>query len=244
MDFLEAISVVEKINPEVASVMTEYNTNFNNTLSKVQTLEKDLKTSAEKRDNLKTIIRNSTGLEEVSEEALKEVLSKGDGQSEVYKKEIANLQDKLSGTANIVDEVSSKYEKEIFDLKLERAVTNLGASTEVHTPHAYKTVLQELSKSATFDGDQVVYKNEDGTTIYAKDGKPATIQSVYNDIKSNTEFSYLFKEQFKSGGGKSTSTGPTVDAGGVSLRRSKLSREDKAKYIGKHGATSYMALPN
>lgn len=244
MDFLEAISVVEKTNPEIAAVMTEHNTNFNNTLTKVGVLEQDLTKSAEKRDSLKTIIRTATGLDEITEEGLKGVLGQSDAQTETYKAEIKNLQDKLAGTANAVDEVSGKYENQIFGLKLERAVTNLGAINEVHTAHAYKTVLEELAKGATFDEDgNVAYKNPDGTTIYAAGGVPATISTQYENIKGNEEFSYLFKEQFKSGGGKPAPKGPTQGAGGESLRRTKMGDADKAAYVAKHGMPAYMALP-
>ena len=236
---------LEKTNPDAAKFLTEVNENFQSTLGRVQSLEKDIKTAAEKRDSLKTIIRNATGLEEINEEALQEYLtSKGDGQAEILKKELQELQGRLSESANAVDEVSSQYERQIFDLKLDRAVNMLGVQEEVHSPHAYHVILEELSKGAQFDGDEIVYKNPDGTTIFTADGKPAGLKARYEEMKADEKFSYLFKDQFKSGGGKSPApTGPTVGENGVTLKRSQMSDTDKVKYIAKNGMPAYRNLP-
>ncbi len=236
---------LEKTNPDAAKFLTEVNENFQSTLGRVQTLEKDIKSAAEKRDSLKTIIRNATGLEEINEEALSEYLtSKGDGQAEILKKELQELQGRLSESANAVDEVSSQYEKQIFDLKLDRAVNMLGVQDEVHSPHAYHVILEELSQGAQFDGDEIVYKNPDGTTIFTADGKPAGLKARYEEMKADEKFSYLFKDQFKSGGGKSPAPkGPTVGENGVTLKRSQMSDTEKVKYISKNGMAAYKLLP-
>jgi len=219
--------------------------NFQQTLGRVQALEKDVKTSAEKRDALKTLVRNATGLDDISEESLTQFLaSKGDGQAEIFKKEIDDLKGKLAGSANAVDEVASEYEKQIFGLKLDRAVNMLGAQDEVHSPHAYNVILDELSRGATFENDEIVYKNPDGSSIFTADGQPAGIKSRYEDMKADEAFSYLFKDQFKSGGGKSPAAkGPTQDAGGITLKRSTMADTDKVKYISKHGMAAYKNLP-
>ncbi len=120
----------------------------------------------------------------------------------------------------------------------------LGAPQEVHSPHAYDVILKELSAGATFNDDgSIGYKNEDGTTIYGENGKELTLQGRYEQLKADDTFSYLFKDQFKTGGGKPANSGPQKDAGGTTLRRSKMSEEDKVKYISKYSMSGYMALP-
>jgi len=243
MTIADVAATLQSTNPEAAQALTDYQTNFNNTLGRVATLEKDIKGAAEKRDSLKTIIRNATGLEDVNENALTEFLtSKGDGQADIFKKEITELQTRLSEGANAVDEVSNKYEGQIFGLKLDRAVNMLGASNEVHSPHAYGVILEELARGANFDGDEIVYKNQDGTSVFTQDGQPAGIKSRYEEMKADEKFSYLFKEQFKSGGGKAPS-GPTTNDQGATLKRSTMTDVDKAKYIAKNGMASYKGLP-
>jgi len=234
------IASLEKDNPAAAATLTAFQTANTQVLDRVSTLEKDLKVSAEKRDQLKTIIRQATGLEEINTETLGEVLKGGD--VEVYKNEITQLQSKLAESATAVDDVSKTYEGKIFNLQLDRVVNTLGAQNEVHNPHAYNVVFNELTKNATKEGDDIVYKNEDGTTIYAEGGTPATVMSQYEAIKANDNFSYLFKEQFKSGGGKAP-TGPTTTNGGETIRRSKISDADKVKYIAAHGMGAYKNLP-
>ena len=242
MDITPIIASLEKTDPAAAQTLTEYQTTTTNNLGRISELERDLRTAAEKRDALKTTIRNATGLDEITEEALSEALKSGDGQAEVYKGEIKQLQDKLLESASAVDKVSAQYEEQIFGLQLDRVVNMIGANTEVHNSHAYKVVMDELSKNAVFDGKDIVYKNEDGTTIYADGGNPATVKSQYEALRSNDDFAYLFKEQFVKGGGKAP-TGPTTTSGGETIRRSKLSDEDKVKYIAKNGMDAYKSLP-
>ena len=242
MEITEVVAILEKDNPQAALALTDFQTSSNNALTKIGSLEVDLKTAAEKRDKLKHIIRTTTGLEEVTEEGLTEFLASGDGQGEVYKKEIEQLQGKLLDSAGAVDEVSKGYEAQIFTLQLDRVVTMLGASNEVHNSHAYGTVLAELAKDAQFDGQDVVYKNADGTTIYANGGNPASVKSRYDEIRADDKFAYLFKEQFVAGGSKAP-TGPTTTTGGETIRRSTLDDEAKVKYITKNGMAAYKSLP-
>jgi len=242
MDFTDVIASIEKENPAGAQVLTDFQTANNNALSRVSDLEKDLKTSAEKRDRLKHIIRGATGLEDITEESLTEILAAGDGQGEVYKKEIEQLQGKLLDSANAVDGVTADFQGQIFNLQLDKTVTTLGAANEVHNLNAYGVLLAELSKGATFDGKDIVYKNEDGTTVYADGGNPATVFSKYEELRADENFAYLFKEQYQKGGGK-TPSGPTTTTSGETLRRSTLEDTDKIKYIAKHGMDSYKQLP-
>ena len=244
MTIQDVAAHLQTANPEMAAIVTSYTGNMETALGQVQTLQKDVKTSAEKRDALKTIVRNATGLDDISQESLTAFLaSKGDGQSDILRTEITELQGKLAGSVNAVDEVSGEYEKTIFGLKLDRAVNMLGAADEVHSPHAYNVIIDELSRGATFEKDEIVYKNEDGSSIFTKDGQAAGIKSRYEDMKADEAFSYLFKEQFKSGGGKPAASGPTSDAGGVTLKRSSMSDTDKVKYISKHSMSAYRNLP-
>ena len=246
MDINEVVAKIEKVYPTEAAALTDFQGTFNGTLEKVATLEKDLKTAAEKRDQLKTTIREATGLDEITAEALKGALSGNtDEKVEVYQKEIDQLKGKLGESAGAIDAVANKYEAKIFNLQMDRAANMLGTQEEVHGMHAYQTVLKELSTGAQFNEDgTVVYKNEDGTTQYASDGKELTLQGKYDQLKADEGFGYLFKEQFKTGGGKGAGPkGPSADAGGAVLRRSKMSEEDKVQYISKYSINTYMSLP-
>lgn len=242
MEITEIVTILEKDNPTAAQALTDYSTSNNNNLTRIGDLEKDLKTSAEKRDKLKHTIRTATGLEEITEESLLGVLSQGDGQAEVYQKEIKGLQEKVKEAAGSIDDVSAGYEKQIFGLQLDRVVNQIGATTEVHNSHAYQVVMAELSKDAHFDGKDIVYKNEDGTTIYADGGNPASVKSKYEDLRANDDFAYLFKEQYVKGGNKQPS-GPTTTTGGETIRRSKMTDDDKVKYIAKNSINAYKQLP-
>jgi acylphosphatase len=243
MDLTTVIQTIEKDYPEAAQELSEYGATFSKTIDRVGALETDLKTAAEKRDALKTTIRKVTGLTEITEDALVSVFTKGsDEKVKVLQTEISQLQNKLGENSNVVEELKGKYENQIFGLKLDRAASMLGAADEVHNQHAYNVVLDELGKNAEFDGENIVYKNQDGTTRYTAGGQPATIQSVYEEIKADENFTYMFKEQYKSGGGKKA-LGPTANASGHALRRSKMTDAEQAQYISKHGVPAYKQLP-
>jgi len=208
------IASLEKDNPAAAQTLTNFQTANNQALSRVSELE-------------------------ITADTLADVLKGGD--VEVYKNEITSLQSKLAEGATAVDDVSKTYEEKIFKLQLDRVVNTIGAQGEVHNPHAYNVVFGELLKNAAMDGDDIVYKNADGTTIYAEGGTPATVMSQYEAIKANDAYSYLFKEQFKSGGGKAP-TGPKTNNGGETIRRSTMADNDKVKYIAQHGMGAYKNL--
>lgn len=203
MDINEAVTTIETTNPDVAKVFTEYIKNFNTTLDRVKTLELDLSKSTTKRDALKTIIRNSTGLSEITEEGLKNILNTQSNNTDVYKNEITQLQGKLLESTNAVNEVKRGYESELFTLRFEQLATKLGVSSQVQSPHAYSMVLEELRKGATFDETgNVGYKNPDGTTQYSSGGVPTTLATKYDDLRGNSNYGYMFKDPYKSGGGK------------------------------------------
>ncbi len=235
--------LTESGNVELAQVVEGFNNNFTENVERIGTLELDVKTSAEKRDALKTMIRNVTGLETVSEEGLKGILEGSGGKAdEILTKEITNLKGLLADGANAVDMVTEKYEGRINGMTLERAASMLGAEEQTKGSHAFQTVLKELAKNAQFDEEEIVYKNPDGTTIFAKEGSPAGIKDVFEALKSQPEFEYLFKDQYKKGGGKNPS-GPITNDSGVKLRRSTMSSEDKVTYISKNSLAAYSSLP-
>jgi hypothetical protein len=118
----------------------------------------------------------------------------------------------------------------------------IGAHNDVHNQHAYNVIMEEISKNAQFDGQDIVYKNEDGTTIYAEGGSPATVRSVYDTLRADENFSYLFKEQFVAGGSKQPA-GPTTNQRGETIRRSKMDDASKVLYIQKNGMNAYKNLP-
>lgn len=230
-------------NTELAQAVEGFENNFKQNVDRVGTLELDVKTSAEKRDALKTMIRNVTGLETISEEGLKAILEKdGKKADEILTKENENLRSQLAESANAVDEVTAGFVGQLNNMKLERAASMLGVEKQTNGSHAFQTVLTELSKNAKFDEAEIAYKNPDGTTIFAKEGSPAGIKDMFEALKTQPEFEYLFKDQFKKGGGKSPA-GPTKNDQGVSLKRSTMTENDKVAYIAKNSIAAYSKLP-
>ena len=232
----------ESGNVEMAQLVEGFNSNFTTNVERIGVLELDVKTSAEKRDAIKTLVRNVTGLETITEEGLRGILEKDGQADEILKQENINLRGQLAEGANAVDAVTVRYEGELNGMKLERAASMLGVEEQTNGQHAFKTVLTELAKNAKFDEAEITYKNTDGTTIFAKEGSPAGIKDVFEVLKTKPEFEYLFKDQYKKGGGKHPA-GPIVNDKGATLRRSTMTSEEKVTYIAKNSLAAYSTLP-
>lgn len=204
-----SLEVLEKIagelgNEELTGALAAVKASFSSNIDRINSLEKDVKSSAEKRDAIKTMVRGKLGLDELSEESLDKFLSsnkkKGNDEFVAEKKQledmIAMLQEEKSGLSN-------KLQNTINMNKVEKTLNSLGAGSETNGEKAYELLLTEASRGVSFNEDgSIVFKANDGTTIRNTDGSPMSIQDRYNQLKDSDEFGFLFKEPAsKSGSG-------------------------------------------
>jgi hypothetical protein len=113
--------------------------------------------------------------------------------------------------------------------KIERGLNDLGASSEVNGSKAYDILLSEVTSNASFDGDTLVFRANDGTTIRNADGTPMSLADRYNQLKDSDELKFLFladkqksgsgTQDTKGGGNKITSLAGLNDAQRLALFR-------------------------
>ena len=179
---------------------------------KVNSLELKANEAIEARQKLKELIKGTTGLSEVSEEALKGLLdnkSKGD---EKYAAEIENLKGLLEKASGETQTIQQTYEQKIQKLALDNALANAGLGANVANEAMYSIVSNLVREGATYENDSIVYKNSDGSTMYGQNGKPLSIQDKMAQLKSDPNYAGLFKIDTRSG----TST-PTTNGGSKSF---------------------------
>ena len=204
---LEKVKALLSDNSEAqqfVSSLAEKAENSTQLTEKVNSLELKANEAITSRQQLKELIKNTTGLSEVSEDALKGLFnnkSKGDDKSIA---EINNLKKLLEEASNESKNTVQTYEQKLQKLALDNALANAGLGANVANEAMYGIVAQLVKDGATYENDSIVYKNADGTTKYGNNGKPMTINDRVAELKSDTNYAGLFKLDVKSGSGTST----------------------------------------
>jgi len=196
----DGINYVDKIEKEANELVEKVNSLET---AKNGTLE-DLKKF--KQGN--SLVKEKLGLEQLNEEALDEAL-KGLGNSkadEKTKAEIEQLKSKLDEANKQKDETVQQYENRLSDMALTNNIRDLGVGQLASTKIAEQTILSELKKGAVLDGDKIVYKNEDGSTVY-NGTSIMTPDKKLEQMRSDENWKPFFRADVKSGGGASESKG-------------------------------------
>jgi len=203
---------------------------------RVSFLEKDSKSAFDKRDKAIGELKEAKellGLDDLTEETLKALKKPKDDSAELL-----NLQSLLeqANTAKVGIEDSFNSFKQ--GVVLDKAITEAGVSSNVANPEMFKIVKNLLQDGAKVIDNQVIYLNQDGTTMY-NEGKPVTIADRVNSIASDEAYAGLFKPKGSGGSGSKGNTGgvntPSVDL-------SKLNTSEKGKLMSELGHDKYMTL--
>lgn len=195
----------EDLNSAIAGLETSNKTN----LDKIGALELDRNKAVEKRDRVSQLVKNTFGLDEITEESLKNFQgSRGDADA-VLKAE----NDKLVSMTDMLkmekDSAIERLTNTTNRYKIEKSLAGLGAMSDTENQRAYDILLTEVTSGAEFDADgNLIFKANDGTTVRNADGSPMSLQDRYSQVKDSDEFQFLFKsKRSKSGSGSSGGSG-------------------------------------
>lgn len=204
MSFEKLIGVLGD-NEEAKKIASELQVNFESLTREVNRLELVSNEAIEKRNKIKSVVKGTLGVDEITEESLKALISssKGDDKS---KAEIENLQRQIAEIAKSKQDVELAYKQKIQSMNLEREIASLGIEDEViPTKLDYLNFRVKSGLSFTEDG-QPIFLNEDGSTKYVN-GKPMTLKDRYSEILEKEPD--LFKPSTKSGTGHESKGGPS-----------------------------------
>jgi hypothetical protein len=230
-----SLEVLEKFaqengNEELLNAVKGVKGSMGANLDRMSYLEKELQGSISRRDRQAELVKSKLGLEELTEEALeKALLSKTKFGSAEFEAEKRKLEDMVSMLQTEKESLSSKHQSVMNQYKIERGLNDLGASSEVNGSKAYDILLSEVTSNASFDGDTLVFRANDGTTIRNADGTPMSLADRYSQLKDSDELRFLFLEpkpksgsgtqDTKGGGNKITSLAGLNDAQRLALFR-------------------------
>lgn len=202
-----SLEVLEKFateqgNEELINAVNSIKESLSLSVSKLSTYEKDLKKAIEKRDATKTLVKTKLGVDDLTEDALDTFLSqiKANPDERVLN-ENKSLAEMLSNIKKDKETIESKYNDTVQNYQLEKTLSSLGAAQDTENQRAYDIVLSEVRRNAKFDDSgNIIFESNDGSIIRNKDGSPATLSDVYNQIKESEEFAFLFKRDRNKGG--------------------------------------------
>lgn len=218
-------------NAEALGFIKTLEDNSKSSVETINNLERKVTEVTQTRDKYKagnSLVKSVLGLDTVNEETIGEAIKalKGGKDDDKSKAEIDNLKTLLEKATNDNSNLTSDYEGRIQSMALKNSLRDLGLGSLASSPQTEGDLLRHLESGAVFENDSIVYKNQDGTTVYGTNGKPLTPAEKLNSIKSDSAYAPYFKADVKRGTDTPTgSTGANKDA---SLKGSK---EDQIAYI-------------
>jgi len=229
-------------NEELQTAVSSFETSSKANLDRIGTLERDLQKSIEKRDRQAGIVKNTFGVDEITEESLKAFLDKGNP-DESLKAENSKLAGMTEALSKEKQELVQKYNETVNRYGVEKQLMSLGAAEDTENAKAYDILMSNIMTGSSFDDTGNVIFKENDATVRNADGSPTTLADRYSQLKDSDEFSFLFKKKrSKSGSGANGSTSGVDNS--TRNTRSKMSPSEKANYIRENGQDKYLKLPN
>ena len=232
-------------NQDALELIKKIETSSTDNVVKINTLERQVTDITTTRDKFKTgntLVKSVLGLDSLNEETLTDAIkalkgSKGGDNASLA--EIENLKNLLAAAGTETNTLKSGYESQISTMGLDNAIANSGVGIDIANAEMFGIVKDLVKQGASFEDGKVVYKNQDGTTLYHNGTTPLTISDRVNTLKNNPSYSGLFKP-VGSGGSGAPAGNPA--GGDGTLSRGGMSHSDKSKYITEHGNDAYLKL--
>lgn len=226
----EALEQQLEGNEAALTELQKVKENYTNLSGEVGTLEAKLNDSISKRDKFKgfsQIVKSKLGFEEGEELSEDTITAKinsllegtkkeGDNKSNIYKAEIAKLEEELGRQKGSFEQEINVYKNDMLNTQIDLQLFKNSAQINAVNAKAHEMIMSELKKGVSFEDGKLIFKNEDGTTA-RKNGVPLTLKDRIEDLRSNEDLAFLFKSDAKSGSGTQTVSTSGATNGGKEL---------------------------
>lgn len=224
----EIIKTAEKFgNEEFVKELRTFSesnaSNISEITGKVNHLESELSRSISKRDTLKSMIRDKTGIEEVSEESFSAYIS--DLHSKNSSDDVRKLQSMLDDTKTSYEGTISEMKQKVITNELNLSILETGALDGVKSSIGKNLILEKLREGLSVKDGEMTYVADDGSTVFDSNGKPLTVGDKLSSLYESEDYSVFFPA--KKGGGKEGDKPNTSKVNDLS----KLTRSEKAKLM-------------
>jgi len=230
---MEIKDILEKLSDDSQMVdfvkgLNDKAQNVEGLTTKVNDLERKSTEAIEGRQALKTLVRNTLGVDDVSEDSLKAILDNKAKPDEKSQLEIDNLKKMIETLNTEKTQIQTDSTKVIQDFHLTNSIRDLGIGQMASTKIAESQLVDILKDGVTIENGKAVYKSEDGTTQFHNGVEMNTTHKL-DSIKANPDYAHLFKSSTNSGSGTSGTNGTSntsSNMGGTKEERTK-SIQDK-----------------
>jgi len=213
---LEEFKGLVKDNPEAVAFLDTLNTTNQTNVERIGTLEKMNSDNIKRINNFQQgndLVKSLFGIDQVNEEtlmAVKESLGKSGG-DEKLKNELNDIKNRYTEAQGNIEKLKSEHSQALIEKDKENIYLNSGVTSKLaeHLDDNGKKHARELILGgATIENGKLVYKNEDGTSIYNENNQPLSIDDRVNSFIKNPAYSGYIKADVLAGGGaKSSSQG-------------------------------------
>ena len=192
-------------NQEALEVIKSLESASTANVERINSLESqvnDIKSTRDKYKQGNSLVKDLLGLENINEESLSEFLSnnkagKGD---EKLTAELDNLKQLLEKANNEKESIATEYEGKLSNMALTNAIRDLGIGSLASSPIAEQTILNYLKEGATLEDGKIVYKKEDGSTVYNGTSIMTPAEKL-ESLKSDENWKPFIKADINSGSG-------------------------------------------
>ena len=183
----------------------------NEAYTKLETVANE---STDQRNKWRGLIKNTFGISEITEDALKAVQVDADG---AMSKTIEDLNAEKGTFTSQMDELKASHEQSMSKLVLSDTLRGLGIDTVASNDLAFEQLTQLVLADATREGASFTFKDESGITLFGLGGKPLTVKERVAELQKG-DYSFLFKTQAGAGtNGQDTSNQGKAPKGGTPL---------------------------
>lgn len=226
----------------------------------VLNLKKTMQKERERANDLEKKIKGLEG-NTVTEEEKKELADlraakakveedrrRREGEFDKWREDIKGAHAKeIEGIVGERDQLRRAICEDAVSLQISGACNELKGRAKILEPVIRQSVQSEFNPET--GRVEISILDADGTKILDEDGKPLSIMGFVQRLSKDPEYAELFESTQRSGGGSSDSGRDDSGSGGGEkpktdgLKRSEMSKKDKATFIHEHGHDEYMKLP-
>ncbi len=185
---------------EVTSIFEANSTNVN----RIKELETNEHTLRGDLKSHKDMVREVTGLSELSRDNLQSFVS---GADDALKKDNLALQEQIGTLRDEFDGLEGKHKVEVNTMVMRDTLRGLNVQDKVWNDRALGDLTNALLDGASLDGGKFTFKDSEGVTLRNERGNEMTVEDRVVSLQQD-EDNYYFRPL--SGGGAADSSTPSV----------------------------------
>ncbi len=204
---LEQINEALKDSPELMKEVGMYFAQSQDVAVRVNNLEKMRDEAVDKYGKLKGLVRDTTGLNELTKESIASAFTPSDA-LDALKSDNLTLQQTMKTLQSEKDGLSATHEQELSKMIMLEQLRGMEVDSQVWNPRALEDLANDLLKGTNREDRKFIFTNEDNTSQFNNNGQAMSIADKIAEIRDSGE-TYYFKPIQGGGGGKTEAPTPT-----------------------------------